>query len=382
MFSLARVIRRSQGQALRNQFEYLKSLPGSPNQLKWKQFANQLISHHGDMDLKGIKEIIRHVSRSPCQKKRHEIFLLCASRFMQNTDDIRVEDRLDVLRSFLHACIDITDPEFKKFKVKTLTKARLATDTFVKDFVASIYADENPVFSKDFIYCLSLALSKGWSLPECFDLPHLKLDQLIDNAIMNLIYSPIDTRGEVVWSLGVLAKYGLLDPSRVQSAVRRSVVETDLIPFQLDRNYTNIPSATKDGFVTILQLWEGMKNLQLETSHLEDLMTKISSFRDSEIACHLIWWSALSDSTIHPFLVNCVKTCLDCVDSLDENQRWMVSNGLRHLLTLEKSSGNCVLSVSEMDIINFCVDRNVFEKQKRAAVSWRHGGDKQFIRQL
>ena len=356
---------------LRSQFEYVKTLP--PNRLKWKQFVNQFIARESDMKFQDLMKVIACVSLAPCQEKRHDIFAICGDRFFQVKDSLSSKDKLEILENFLNAGIDICDPECKRFKAKSLSKARIVTDTLVKEFVSDCFFDSDNC-PTTFLYCISLALCKGWSLPNSLDHASARLDDIVNSAILNQQDSPhICHRAQLVWSLGTLAKYSLIDPSGIARSVKRMLVETDLVPFQIGRNFINVAMASKDSFVILEQFRDGFKNLQIaEPPFLEETIKSISSC-DFSIACNLIWWSAISDSRISRSLVVWTKTCLDKVDLLNENQRWKVSNGLRQLASLEERIAKLhtgeqpfsQISETERAQLYFCLEKDIFNKPKR-----------------
>lgn len=382
-----------------NQFEYLKTLPGSLNQLKWKQFMNQFISLETEMKTKDIIDVVACIARFPCQKKRHDLFSLLAQRVLvsEHQAQLTAEQKLQILRYFLHAGIDIADAEFSRFKKSTWTQARILTDTLVKEFIAEcfLHNELKETESINFIHSVSLALCKGWSLPACLDSRSERLDRMVDSALKQINRSSLEQRGELVWGLGVLVKYDLADPGRFDRIVKRSLVQAELVPFQTTRNFTNIALASKESFVALEQLRQGFENLEIckNSSVFPFLQNTIEvassdeSCRDAAIACSLLWWYSVSESRVNRLVVEWVRTCVDKVDQLSENERWIASNGLRHLVSLERNtcSNDDVflvnLSESEKNHLIFCVDQDVFNKQKRNTVSWRKGGDKQFIKQ-
>ena len=124
--------------------------------------------------------------------------------------------------------------------------------------------------------------------------------------------------------------------------LKRLVSPVDLVPFRKAENLTCVEFAPSSSFHSLLQLEEALETLGL--SHftvgreLAALIESVSTqFRDPHIASDFIWWCAVSEGDIHPYLTNWITAASS---GLPENEAWRSVNGAAHVLDIAKRRGS------------------------------------------
>ena len=390
---------RDSVRSFNRQFEHLKATgKESPNQLKWKQLLNALlgsprsdVSALAHMSFDEILPVISHIATLPCQGRRHEVFSSCSERIMlirAATGVLDTAASIQVVRAVLDASLDLVDAETRRFRSRQVREAIAASTQVLQTLVTDILSDDTSKLTRHdsvrLVYSLAFAHDRG-ILPATRD-GRLRgfADQAIEWCMSVQPGLGVPTKAETVWAIGTFVSAGVVSGD-VRDRVRRIVTAQDLMGFQIGRNFSNVSIADPATFVALLQLQSGFRKLGLDSSALFSLIGDTLSdastnpqCQNGTVAAQCIWWSARVADPASPLLADWTRTCMNRVDSLSENERWIASTGLHELL--KRNDSLEALSEESIRQLNYCVSNDVLNRPQRAAVAWRSGGDKQFIR--
>jgi hypothetical protein len=297
-----------------------------------------------------------------------------------------------VIRGILEASLDVIDQETKRFKSQQIQASMRTCHDLINRLVEDILKEAHEVTTStvttDLLFALALGLRKGWltSVP----------DQAVIESIAVLTLAQLDAdaslraRAETVWALGELSSVGgYLISDSVKAKVKRLLGESELLPFDLTQNFSTVDSVPREDFSILLQLQSGFEHLGLSdtciSSRVAGILSHVSTkpeFADSSICVYFIWWLAQSESPVHPLLNEWAKTCINRADSLTDNERWMASTGLAHVMEIARRRDDDlikILSETEISQLQYCVRKDVLNRPKRASVSWRKGDHRHFI---
>lgn len=325
-------------------FKHLRDSTGrrnpSVNHLKWRQWINtfksSMSSSTSYFDHSHIGAVASYFARYPSVQRRHELFTSMGNQALMHTRCASEPHAYlsEITRAFLEAGLHAPSIDERRFK-----KRQIAESHEVLQELLSAFSGMNASSPED-IYIRRLARRQGWAIDDV---------ESTGSAIILEHGAPLDERARYSWAMSQTDRQ-----ETNKNTLQRLLCPIDLV------------GIGSDEIRRLMQLYDGYQTHLPGSPMLEVITACIEKFASSPCsAAHAIWWFAIINHPIDRHTIQWAQLCANRADSLTENERWMATTGIEHLMNMGKAS------TESEDGLRLTRILALLKRPKRSDIAWK-----------